>query len=62
MKEKVITDNMEEKIIVKWDGNRFALVQQTGGELTNQIKAIILSPREMMEIVQFAGNLGVEQC
>ena len=55
IREKIITDNTNERIRVVWDGERFALIRSRD----NLVKAIIiLNPREMMELVQFASRLG----
>ena len=59
VRSKVITDNVCEKIMVKWDGVRFGLAQENRGEYDSpKIAAIVLNPREMLEIVKFACNLG----
>lgn len=59
MTEKIITDNREGIIRIKWDGTRFALVsKRKGNDLGWTTAMIILNPREMMDIVQFASNLG----
>lgn len=58
MKEKVITDNAGERIIVKWDGVRFSLVHQLKIPDDASRKVIILNPKEMIELIEFSGNLG----
>lgn len=54
--ERIITDNTEERIRIIWDGTRFILVQDQESNPLQTI--IILNPREMMDIIQFASNLG----
>ena len=61
MREKIITDEPEESITIRWDGVRFALVQELKTPEDTYKKTLILNPREMMEIVQFASNLGGER-
>ncbi len=58
VKQKVITNNSSERLVIKWDGERFGLVCSIKGQ-TWGINAIILNPREMLELIEFAGNLGV---
>ena len=52
--EKIITDTVGEKIIVKWDGTRFSLVSETGESYDTTV--VILNPREMGELIQFVMN------
>lgn len=52
---KVLTDNVGELIKVTWDGERFGLTRTRDGSVT-----IILSPREMLELINFGSNLGRE--
>lgn len=47
--EYLITDNAGEKILVNYDGERFAIVQTT----SNQNKTIILNPIEASQIACF---------
>ena len=60
--ERVITDNTGEKITVTWDGERFALVLAKKVNGTKLVRAIItLNPKEMLDLITFAGNLGKEK-
>jgi len=56
MKELVITDNSSESLILRWDGWRFALVHKTFSS-TEVTKTIILSVREMSQLVAFVTSL-----
>jgi len=62
--EKILTDNPSETITIKWDGERFILVQGKQMESTSGFAhitgytAIILNPREMLELVEFASKQG----
>ena len=58
MNEKVITDNASEKITVKWDETRFTLVMQRND--INYRQTITLNPKEMLDLIEFAGKLGGE--
>lgn len=58
MIEKILTDNAGEKITIRWDGTRFAIVHQT--KVAGYTKGIILNPREMLSLIEFAGKLGGE--
>lgn len=59
--ERVITDNLREKIVIKWDGTRFALVsRRKNNDAGNPVAIIILNPVEMMVLVKFASTLGRE--
>jgi len=55
MEEKVITDNLVERIAIKWDGERFAMVKTIKASHNQPVKVdvIVLSPREMTDIVKF---------
>ncbi len=53
---KTITDNAEERLAIKWDGERFSLVHYD--RIQDKARAILLNPKEMIEIVNFAGVLG----
>ena len=55
--EKILTDNASEKITVKWDGERFA-VASSRKQLGNRFDIVILNPREMLELVEFASKMG----
>jgi len=57
MKELIITDNSSETITVKWDGERFAIVQQLKF-LEPPPYVIILNPREMKSLISFASKIG----
>ncbi len=54
MKQKVIADNSIEKITIKWDDTRFALVHED--RLKRSTHTTVLSPREMLELIKFAGK------
>lgn len=54
--EKIITDNAVERVTVKWDGERFAITQLICGT-PPLLRVVILNPREMMDVIIFAGNL-----
>jgi len=54
MVEKVITSNSEQVLTIKWDGERFSLIELD----REKSKVIILNPREMMDIILFGGTLG----
>lgn len=58
--KKVITDNSSERITVKWDGERFAIIQQKKDDKRTlaPCAVIVFNPKEMMDIIQFAANLG----
>ena len=58
MLKKVITDNSGETITVKWDGVRFALFSKKKNP--ESLSCIILNPREMLDLVDFACKLGGE--
>lgn len=56
--EKVITNNVGEKITVKWDGERFAITQKQTNKLgTTLLSVIILNPREMADLVDFVNTI-----
>ena len=62
MKEKILTDNAGEKIVVRWDGTRFTLIKMKKAVFGNKVSDIIfLNPREMLEVVEFASSLGRKQ-
>ena len=52
MKQKVITDGAGETITIKYDGERFAILQKKISSPYHQ--TTILSHREMEEIIAFA--------
>ena len=55
--EKVITENSVEIIKVKWDGDRYAIItERKHNDIGMATSVIILSPREMFDIVKFAGG------
>lgn len=59
MTQKIITDSSEETVRIIWDGTRFIIISVgKGPNIGRPITIIILNPREMMDIVQFASNLG----
>ena len=59
MEVKVITDNLTEKIEVKWDGEIYALVRIRYDQETGLSRVIILNPREMNEVVKFVEEVRV---
>jgi len=62
--EKVITNNASEVISIKWDGERFALTHIRKSLVEKELTVkdiIILNPREMLDLVIFAGSLGKER-
>lgn len=58
MQEKILTDNATELIKVRWDRERFALILYDKERMF--FKTIILNPREMLDLVEFAGKMGGE--
>lgn len=60
MKEKILTDNACEKLKVRWDGERFTLIHthKFTPEANGCMNAIILNPKEMLQLISFAGRLG----
>ena len=51
MLKRVITDNLAERITVKWDGDIFILERKN---ITEELPAVIfLSYREMEELIEF---------
>lgn len=59
MKEKILTDNTTEKILVRWDGERFGIIHQyRNPDGTATTTAIILNPKEMLDLIDFAGKQG----
>lgn len=58
VKEKVITDNIGETITVKWTGEVFALIRQPKIKVDESTRIIMLNPREMLELINFAGSCG----
>ena len=57
MKGKILVDNTGELIRVVWDGTRFAITQQYKN-ICAPSRTIILNPREMFDLIEFAGKLG----
>jgi len=53
--EKILCDNDSELIKVKWDEERFAIIQEKR-DGWYEVSTIILNPREMLELVRFVGN------
>ena len=52
--ERVITDNFGERIVLKWDGERFYLIQENKGSPRAVITTtIILNPQEANDLVYF---------
>jgi len=60
MKKKVITDNTKETITVRWDGERFAIISLVKIDGAYRRNTIILNPKEMLDMVNFAGVLEKE--
>jgi len=58
MKEKIITNNGGERMIVRWDGERFALISFRKAEGSPITNVILLNPKEMISLISFAGTLG----
>ena len=59
VRTKVITDNISERLAVKWDGTRFIITQQYKGRDELPVpRIIVFNPKEMLDIVKFASNLG----
>ena len=62
MKTKILSTGSNEAIRIVWDGERFALIEASkeSGNLEKVKQIIILNPKEMLDLIQFAGNLGEE--
>jgi len=60
--ETILTDDAGGRILARWDGERFAIVQQNSIPDDATTKTIILNPIEMLELVKFAGSCGGVQC
>jgi len=58
MEEKVLTDNQGEKIVVRWDGDRFAVVKRKRVMGEDSYTTIILSVKEMLDLVEFVSKIG----
>lgn len=55
--EKILTDNTVEKITVKWDGERFALIHKLKDDYIDLAPfTTILNPKEMLNLVEFANK------
>jgi len=53
--EKILTNEQDKIISVQWDETNFILVQTKD----NFVKTtIILNPKEMLDLITFAGELG----
>ena len=50
--EKVLTDNTNEKITVKWDGERFAITRWNK-DVYSAPDTIIFNPQEMFNLMEF---------
>ena len=62
MIEKVITDNAGEKITVKYDGTRFALVLfRKSNDVGATTSVIAFNPEEAMILLKFLGSMGKEE-
>lgn len=55
--EKIITDNNVEIIRIRRDRTRFILIQEFKGRSIPPA-IIVLNPREMLDITEFAGDIG----
>ena len=53
MKDKILVDNYDELIKVKWDGERFGLVKRYTYNGVIQIHSTLLNPREMRDLIDF---------
>ncbi len=51
---KTITDNAGERLVIKWDGERFSLVHHD--KIQDKARAILLNSQEMGEIMDFVGG------
>jgi len=56
MIEQVLVDTPEEKVIIKWDGTRFALLHDN--KMKQEIRTTIFSLSEMLGMVAFVGSVG----
>lgn len=54
---KILTDSSTEKLEIKWDGTRFGLIHTN--KATALVKVIIISPKEMLDLIGFGGTLGL---
>ena len=57
MEEKVITDNVAEKIIVRWDTERFFITGINNWSTGSGRHTIVLNPREMADIIDFVNKI-----
>jgi len=53
--EYIITDNEGEKITVKWDGERFGIIEDFGSRDRFPV-VIILNPREAHDLASFINS------
>ena len=59
MSEKIIVENSAEKIVVKWNGERFALILERKNNSTGcSPSVIILNPAEAMMLLNFLASCG----
>jgi len=62
MIETVITENSSEKLTVKWDGTRFAIVLSRKNNDAGLTKSVILlNPIEAMTLLEFLASCGKEE-
>lgn len=50
--QRILEDGSDQTITIKWDGDRFALLQSKYGSRINP-RVIVLSPKEMDGLVEF---------
>ena len=58
--EKILVDNPSEKITARWDGERFSLSHLYTFKCVTKLHTIILSPKEMLELIEFARKLVID--
>jgi len=58
MKEKILRVNNNELTKVRWDGEMFVVIQENGDGWyeSKEINTIIFNPKEMLELIKFAGS------
>lgn len=52
--EKILTDNSAGKLTIKWDEERFGLIEEFKPPVIKDKQVIILNPREMADLIIFA--------
>ena len=55
--ETILVDDAGGKILVKWDGERFAIIQINSIPDDCSTKAIILNPAELLKLIRFATRI-----